>query len=195
MNRPHPTRFPDLNKLLDELRLPDSRPRPHHRGTGGGREMQWSTHCNTEVVRWSLRERGVTLAAPDPETLVDPVSPDILRAKAREYARTFLPGLLSWISLDVEWAQRYAVATLCRILQTLDEGRVTSKRAALLWARDHVDPQWSGLIRRALDDRELGWDPDRPPRPGSVAQTLAFADYVERRAGGDVRPSPVGLTG
>ena len=27
----------------------------------GWREMQWSAHCNTEVVRWSLRERGVTL--------------------------------------------------------------------------------------------------------------------------------------
>ncbi len=28
----------------------------------GWREMQWSTHCNTEVARWSLRERGVVLA-------------------------------------------------------------------------------------------------------------------------------------
>jgi hypothetical protein len=30
----------------------------------GWREMRWSAHGNTEVVRWSLREYGVTLAGP-----------------------------------------------------------------------------------------------------------------------------------
>ena len=36
----------------------------------GRREMQWSTHCNTEDVRWTLRERGITLSGPDPRRLV-----------------------------------------------------------------------------------------------------------------------------
>ena len=145
--------------------------------------MQWSTHCNTEVVRWSLRECGVTLTGPDPEALVDPVSPEILRARMCEDAQTFLPDLLSWINLDIAWAQRYAVATLCRILHTFNEGRVASKKASLLWANGHVDPQWSTLIQQALDDRGLGWDPHEPPRPGSVEQTLAFVEYVQRRVG------------
>jgi hypothetical protein len=47
----------------------------------------------------------------------------------------------------------------------------------------HVDPQWSTLIQQALDDRRLGWDPQEPPRPGSVKQTLAFLEYVQRRVG------------
>jgi hypothetical protein len=115
--------------------------------------------------------------------LVDPVGGDVLAARMREDARTFLPDLYSWTSLDTAWVQRYAVATLCRILHTFDEGRVSSKRAALLWARGHADPRWSDLIQQALDARRLGWDPHARPRPGSVVQTLAFVEYVQRRVG------------
>ena len=106
----------------------------------------------------------------------DPSRQDVRR-------RPDLPDLLSWINLDIAWAQRYAVATLCRILHTFNEGRVASKKASLVWAKGHVDPQWSTLIQQALDDRGLGWDPHEPPRPGSVEQTLAFVEYVQRRVG------------
>ena len=148
----------------------------------GWREMQWSAHCNTEVVRWSLHECGVRLAGPDPGTLVDPVPADVLRARMRSYAQEFLPELFTWTGFHVAWTQRYAVTTFCRILHTIETGRVTSKKAALLWARDHLDPGWSGLIQQVIDDRALGWDPDQPPRQGSVEQTLAFADYAKARA-------------
>ncbi|MFI1293237.1 aminoglycoside adenylyltransferase domain-containing protein [Streptomyces sp. NPDC020792] len=148
----------------------------------GSRTMEWSTHCNTEVVRWSLRECGVTLTGPDPKDLVDPVSPDVLRAKMREYAWDFIADN-AWLDYDVAWSQRYAVTSLCRILHTLETGRVTSKRAALLWAADHLERRWSGLIRQVLDDRQLGLDFNDPPRPGSVERTLAFAEYVKAKAG------------
>jgi hypothetical protein len=96
----------------DELRTLDGLGRPWLYIDHGWRQMQWSTHCNTEVVRWSLRECGVTLTGPDPKELVDPVGPEILRARMRKDARTFLADLLSWINFDIAWAQRYAVATL-----------------------------------------------------------------------------------
>jgi hypothetical protein len=59
----------------------------------GWRDMSWSSHCNTEVVRWSLRECGVTLPGPDPRTLVDEVPAAVLRARMRDYAGEFLPEL------------------------------------------------------------------------------------------------------
>jgi hypothetical protein len=77
-------------------------------------------------VRWIVREHGVTLAGPSPKELVDEVDPDVLRAKMREEARAFLPGMLTWIGLDSPWAQRYAVTTLCRILYTLETGQVAA---------------------------------------------------------------------
>jgi hypothetical protein len=96
----------------------------------------------------------------------------------RQYAGEFLPDLHTWTDFSLAWSQRYAVTTLCRILHTLHSGQVTSKKAALLWARDRLDDRWSELIQQVLEDRSLGWDPDRPPRAGSVEQTLAFAGYV-----------------
>lgn len=146
----------------------------------GASEMEWSTHCNTAVVRWSLRERGVVLAGPDPITLVDPVTADDLRAQVREDARRLMPLLPTWTTLDSAWTQPYVVATFCRFLHTLHCGQVTSKRAALLWARDSLDPQWSTLIQQALDDRPDPWTRvHRPARPNTVAPTLRFATYAE----------------
>lgn len=148
----------------------------------GARDMQWSTECNTEIVRWSLRECGVTLVGPEPRALIDEVPAAILQARMRVYVEEFLPELFTWIDFDIAWAQRYAVTTFCRILQTIETGRVMSKKAALFWARDNLDPRWSRLIQQVIDDRSLGRDPDEPPRTGSVEQTLAFADYAKAYA-------------
>ena len=148
----------------------------------GAREMQWSTHCNTEVVRWTLREHGVTLAGPAPRELVREVSADSLRRSMRQLVERFLPDLLSWATFDTGWAQRYAVSTLCRMLYTLSTGEVASKRASLVWAKDALDPAWHGLIEQTLDDRTLGLVFSDPPRPGSVDATMAFLEYARGRA-------------
>jgi hypothetical protein len=96
----------------------------------GWREMQWATHCNTEVVRWTLRECGVTLAGPAPQPLVDEVPAEALRDRMRRDVVTLLPELATWSSLELAWGQRYAVTTLCRMLYTLDTAMVCSKLPA-----------------------------------------------------------------
>jgi Domain of unknown function (DUF4111) len=148
----------------------------------GWREMQWSTHCNTEDVRWVLREHGITLAGADPREFVRRVSADALRSRMRPLIESFLPDLLSWTSFDIAWSQRYAVTTLCRMLYTLDTGEVASKPAALEWAKHALPPVWHDLFQQVLDDRALAWDD--PPRTGSVEPTIAFADYAKERAAG-----------
>jgi hypothetical protein len=147
----------------------------------GWREMQWSTHCNTEDVRWTLRERGITLAGPDPRELVAEVSADALRGRMPPLIENFLPDLFSWTSFDVAWAQRYAVTSLCRMLYTLDAGEVASKQVALEWAKHALIPAWHDLIQQVLDDRVLGWDPNDRPRTGTVEATIAFAEYAKER--------------
>ena len=68
----------------------------------------------------------MALAGPRPKELVDEVGPDVLRAKMREEAENFVSEMLTWIKLDSPWAQRYAVTSLCRILHTMETGRVSS---------------------------------------------------------------------
>jgi aminoglycoside adenylyltransferase-like protein/nucleotidyltransferase-like protein len=155
----------------------------------GWRQMQWSTHCNTEDVRWTLRERGVTLAGPDPRALVGEVSADALRSRMRQLISSFLPDLFSWTSFDIAWSQRYAVTTLCRMLYTLETGEVASKQVSLDWAKRTLIPAWHDLIQQALDDRALGWDPGDPPRGGSVEAAIAFAEYAKGRAAATFTPA------
>jgi len=45
----------------------------------GSRSLVRSDHCNTLVVRWVVRERGITLAGPSPATLVEPIPVEALR--------------------------------------------------------------------------------------------------------------------
>jgi hypothetical protein len=144
----------------------------------GHREMQWSTHCNSEDVRWTLRERGLTLAGIEARQFVAEVPADVLRSKMRALIARFLPDLLSWTNFDeVAWSQRYAVATLCRMLYTLDTGEVTSKQNALEWAKSALPKRWHNLIQQTVDDRALPWND--PPRPGSVEATIAFAKWAQ----------------
>jgi hypothetical protein len=143
----------------------------------GHQAMEWSTHCNTDVVRWTLRERGIALVGPDPKTLVDPVPGAVLQETMRRLLPRLLEDLLEWTTFEIAWTQRYMVTAHCRMLHTLHTGEITSKRAALLWALNVLDEQWHPLLVQVMADREHQWD-DKP-RPGSVAATLQFARYVE----------------
>ena len=120
----------------------------------GATELVRDAHCNTAVVRWTLREHGVVLAGPNPKSLVDPVSADELRSEmltaardwadwAREPHPRFGPGGMS------RRQQSLLVLSFCRILHTLETGRVTSKPEAARWALQALDPEWASLIRRA----------------------------------------------
>lgn len=143
----------------------------------GSREMQWSTHCNTADVRWTLRERGITLAGPAPYEVVSEVPADVLRRGMPPLIESFLADRFSWTSFDTAWAQRYAVTTLCRMLYTLETGEVASKPASLGWAKQALIPAWRDLVSQVIDDRPLPWND--PPRPGSVEATIAFAAYAK----------------
>jgi hypothetical protein len=152
----------------------------------GWREMQWSAHCNTEDVRWTLRERGITLAGPVSRKFVQEVPAEALRSQMRLRIETFLTDLLSWTTFDIAWTQRYAVATLCRMLYTLTTAQVASKQASLDWARQHLGHTWDDLIQQVMDDRLLPWDD--PPRPGSVDTTIGFAQFAKERAASSLLP-------
>ena len=99
------------------------------------------------------------------------VSADILREEMRSYLPRFMDELHSWTTFEYAWVQRFAVTTYCRALYTLHTGRVASKLASLRWAMDTLDKRWSPLLTQVIRDR-APFDPDVPPRPGTVEETL-----------------------
>jgi hypothetical protein len=151
----------------------------------GHRTLEWDDHCNRGYTRWILREHGITLTGPEPRSFMPPVPTDLLRAEAAASLPTLLDDLATWVDIDtLAWGQRYAVATACRILYTLDTGEVASKRGALEWALRTVEPRWRRLLGQVRDERELGWQPDQPPRPGEAEAARAFVAYALSRGGG-----------
>ncbi|MFW5713404.1 MAG: aminoglycoside adenylyltransferase domain-containing protein [Brevefilum sp.] len=150
----------------------------------GSLNFERSTHDNTLVNRWVLREKGVILAGPDPKTWIPPIPEDLLKAEIhdtmREWGQEILTGAYK---LDNRWAQKFAVLSYCRMLQSLVTGEVGSKPAGAAWGKKALDPRWQLLIDDALSARENQYAKYyQPADPDKVQQTLAFIRYALQEA-------------
>lgn len=129
-----------------------------------------------QIHRYILRERGITLVGPAPYTMIDQVSAGQLRQAMRfilsEWAAQML--LDPWL-LQSRGYQTYTVLSLCRILYTLQQGEVASKRAAARWAQEALGERWVSLIESAWDGRR---HPDQRSSPEQVQDTLAFIRFA-----------------
>ena len=139
-----------------------------------------STHCNTLVVRWTLREHGIVLWGPDPKTLVEPTLPDELRREVAGVMQAWGTEISENPQLLVNrWYQPYAVVQYCRMFFTVHTGTVISKLGAVRWGKEELDARWSGLIERAWLERP---DPSLKSKqqadPGDARETLEFVRYA-----------------
>jgi hypothetical protein len=145
----------------------------------GHRTLELDDHCNRAYTRWILREHGVVLAGPEPRSFMAAVPEDSLRREAAAAIPTLIDDIATWVDIDaVAWGQRYAVTMACRILYTLETAQVASKLGAIEWAQRTLDARWRPLLGQVRADRERGWDPQDPPRPGSADEARAFASYA-----------------
>lgn len=129
------------------------------------------------IQRHVFRERGLVAAGPPPRELIDPVSPDELR-------RAALGTLLEWWRPKVEdptilrhpGYPAYAVVTMCRILYTVRNGEVVSKRRAAEWGRQNLGEPWAGLVAR-------GWVRPEEKSPIRVEEAQALIAHTIELAG------------
>lgn len=147
----------------------------------GSDTLELSDHCNTQVVRWAVREKGVTLAGPPPKTLVDPITPAMLRA---EIADVILEWGAQILATDggyyhSHFYQGYFVLNFCRMLHDLRTGTNGSKVAGAEWAKRYFDASWSDLIDRAWLCRP---NPEitvrQPADPEDYARTMELIQMV-----------------
>jgi hypothetical protein len=146
----------------------------------GSRSLVESDHCNTVVVRWVVRENGVTLAGPPPASLVDPIPVETLR---REIIAT-MTGWGQRIIADPDrfnnrFYQTFIVLSYCRMLHDLHTGFPGSKVAGAEWAKANLDPSWNGLIDRTWSGRpNPALSIRQPADPKDLGETLKFIQYV-----------------
>lgn len=154
----------------------------------GSRELVRSQHDNSQVVRWVTRKYAISLFGPPATELIDPVSADNLRAEVRgvmhEWGGEIVGGQYA---IANRWAQPFAVLSYCRMLHTLECGRIESKPAGAAWAQATLDARWRDLIRRAWADRPHPSEKVRlPAAPEDVVATLDFIRYaLEMGASGE----------
>lgn len=164
----------DLLRHSDPARLPI--PYFNH----GSRDLEFSDHDNTLVVRWVTRKYGLPLSGPPPQQLIDPVDPDELRAAVRVTLHAWGEALLADPdSLNNDWRQALVVLLMTRMLHTIDTGEVYSKKAAIEWARDHLNSQWPPLLERAWSkhpDQFLRYH--KPADPDDLALMRGFIEMA-----------------
>jgi hypothetical protein len=165
---------------LTDLRQFDPASSPHLFLDHGSRLLERSDHDHSVLFRYVLREHGVVVAGPDPKDLIDPIPAARLAAEARANLPAWFGPLLDDAApLDNRWMQAYSVLTVCRMLHTARHGAVVSKRTAVAWATEALDPEWRGLIQKAWQERPESFLKARQRAdPSEAAATVAFIRHI-----------------
>lgn len=141
--------------------------------------FQIGEHRSSWIIeRYIVREHGVVVWGPAPETLIDPVLPVDIRRAVWGMLQEFWSAQLSgpdW--LRPREYQAFIVFTMCRALYTLREGRVSSKPVAAAWAREAY-PQWVPMIERAYAWRTQHEDDDLTESLAFLREALSEAQRV-----------------
>jgi hypothetical protein len=150
----------------------------------GHSEMVRSDHCNSVVVRWILREKGVILTGPEPATLIKPVPPDTLRRFILDYINYWGPQILSnRQEYCNNFYQTYLVLQFCRMLHDLHAGTANSKRCGAEWAKQNLDGSWADLIDRTWVGRpNPAVSVRQPADPIDFERTMELIELVMRQA-------------
>jgi predicted nucleotidyltransferase len=125
----------------------------------GSTEFEQSTHDNKWHVRWILRERGITLIGQKPEQIMQSIP---LHELSKEIKTAMVEDMKAFEDeidrprsfWNSRFGQSFAVLTYCRMLHTLHSGTVQSKKAAVKWAKQFVEPKWVKIIDQAWNERE-----------------------------------------
>ena len=115
------------------------------------------------IQRHVIREQGITLAGPDPKTLIDPVSPDDIRRAVKGVLQEWWLPMLedpSWLKNHGSEYHAFAILTMCRALHALEYGTIVSKPMAARWAQKELGDHWSQVIERSLAERVDNEDRD-----------------------------------
>ena len=139
------------------------------------------------IQRHVVREVGVVIEGPDPQTLIDFVSPAEIRAAVvGTLHEWWFPMLVdpTWLRENESGDRAFAVITMCRVLHALENGTIVSKPKATQWAQAKLGEPWTGLINKALAISQ------RKDQDVSVHEALDFIRFVKEQIMQPIAPTP-----
>jgi hypothetical protein len=137
---------------LAQLNSAGTVPASHPRIERGNPSLEVVPHDSDWVIhRHVFREYGVALLGPPAASLLDTVTPEMLKGACRSlFAAWWEPMLGDPHRLLHMGYRRYAVQTMCRILYTIEQGTVVSKPIAAHWALEHLPAEHHTVIAQSL---------------------------------------------
>ena len=139
-----------------------------------------SEHCNTVVVRWIVREKGIIMVGPNPKTIISLIPINTLRKEIYSTICDWGEEILAnQKQFENRFYQSFIVLSYCRMLHDLKKGEISSKRYASEWAKRNLDRSWIDLIDRTWAARPKPEISIREPAdPDDFARTIQFIKYI-----------------
>ncbi|MFT9495255.1 aminoglycoside adenylyltransferase domain-containing protein [Anaerosolibacter sp.] len=104
----------------------------------------------------TIREYGITIEGPAPQTLINPFSTaELQSASIKILTDWWLPMLQNTNRLNDCIYKVYAVLTMCRVLYMFVHGKIVSKKKAAEWICEIYNEKWGVLVGKAL-----AWNPE-----------------------------------
>ncbi|MBI4225639.1 DUF4111 domain-containing protein [Candidatus Roizmanbacteria bacterium] len=127
--------------------LPPTKPRPYF---GSGKFYPKAQYGNEWLINnYLLYKHGITFMGPDFKNLVEPINiEDVKKACIRDLHKEWKPKINDQTWLEESHHQAYIVLNLCRILYTIKNDLVTSKKVSASWVKNEFN-DWRNLIETA----------------------------------------------
>ena len=127
--------------------LPDGLERPYH---GGGIFYPDALYGNEWLINnYLLYKHGISLVGPEFKTLIKPIDiKEVQRASIQDLFAEWVPKIGDANFFEDSHSQWYVVLNLCRILYTVMQGDVRSKKVSTEWVKNEF-PQWTSLVEMA----------------------------------------------
>lgn len=154
--------------LLTEV-LPPKEPRPYY---GAQTFYDEAPYGNEWIINnYLLYNHGIRILGSDFKELVKPINMrDVQEASAKDLFKEWEPKLRETEWLEDSHNQCYLVLNLCRILNTVINAQVLSKKKSAAWVKQAY-PHWQELIEKA-ESWKYGVD------MGRNEETLQFLQFV-----------------
>jgi predicted nucleotidyltransferase len=126
------------------------------------------------LLNWYIvREMGVALFGPPPETVIDQITKEEFVQAVVEYAQ-YLDDRVE--NMRTRPGQAYSILSACRALYSWKTGEQISKKQAALWAEKEL-PEWAPLIENAIRWREAQRS-DKEDSPATLQEAATFVHLV-----------------
>lgn len=150
----------------------------------GHQQLEKSSHCNTLVVRWTLRNKGVVLEGPTPENFIKGIGKAELRQEIYNKLQRWGQHILSQPQYyNNRFYQGFIVLSYCRMLHDLKAGQLSSKKVSAQWAKEQFGSEWHDLIDNSWQGRikpEKSVQEKADPR--AFQRSLQFVQFISQES-------------